>query len=163
MPEETNDTSMEKARSVALRLLKRRPRSRWELQSSLQGREYSAPVQTQVLDELEKAGLIDDERFARYWTEHRVLERQTALRAIETDLLQKGLDEALVQKTLSRVAADVDERRLASEWVERWRALLSGSETDKDRARWKRRLMQRGFSEEDINAALSFPRKREST
>jgi hypothetical protein len=54
-----------RGRDKALRLLSIRSRSRYELESALDGMEIAHQIRDGILGELEETGLIDDARFTR--------------------------------------------------------------------------------------------------
>jgi regulatory protein len=97
------------AKDRALRLLGVRWRSREEIRTRLRQAGYEAPEIDQALDDLERVGLIDDERFAREAVGHQAGNRLAGNRAIRAALRQKGVDPTVVEEAVA-AAGDQDER-----------------------------------------------------
>lgn len=127
----------EVARTIALRKLEQRPRSRHELAKALRERGVPDDVAEQVLDRFTEVRLVDDRAFALAWSESRQRSRHLSRRAIEAELYRKGVDRdtiaeafanhdvedelanahafaATKAKSLERLEPDVARRRLAS-------------------------------------------------
>lgn len=109
----------------ALRLLAVRSRSRHELRGRLLRAGYEADEVDEALNDLESAGLVDDERFARELAEHhrrRGLGRRAGLSALRV----KGVDRDLAERTLEEVQPEDDAElafELARARAERLRSL----------------------------------------
>jgi regulatory protein len=136
----------------ALELLARREHSRRELARKLGARGFPDDVVTLVLDELEQSGALADARFTDTFVRSRVAKGQGPQR-IRAELAQRGIGDADAAEVLR--GADVD-----------WRATIRavrrkrfGPELPRDyaeRARQARFLQYRGFSSEQIRAALEL-------
>lgn len=96
--------TIETAYSRALNYLSYRPRSRAEVERYLQKRDLSENQIEAVAGRLERAGLLDDEAFARYWVENRERNRPKGPRALRYELRDKGIS----NKTIERVLVSVD-------------------------------------------------------
>jgi regulatory protein len=70
----------------------------------LQKRGLSEDQIEPVAQRLERAGLLDDEAFARYWVENREQHRPRGPRALRYELRQKGI----ADKTIDRALASLD-------------------------------------------------------
>jgi regulatory protein len=110
-----------RARERALRLLTYRERSATELAARLAEDAFPQAVAAAVVADLERVGLVDDERFARMTarvlTQIRGMGRSRALRELASkgigpDLAQEVVDEALPRKA-EQTAADDLARALA--------------------------------------------------
>ena len=88
----------------ALNYLSYRPRSRAEMDRYLQKRDLSESQIEAVAGRLERAGLLDDEAFARYWVENRERNQPKGLRALRYELRVKGIS----NETIERVLVSVD-------------------------------------------------------
>ena len=145
-------TEEERARAYLLRLLKHRPRSRYEALTRLQQRGFAHETIESVLEQAARAGILDDATFAQLWVEDRLARRPRSRRALERELRAKGVAPEHIQRAIAR--AELDEqalvRKLIAERLPRLRSL--------DAATRVRRLVgflrRRGFSERVIRHAL---------
>ena len=96
--------AVETAYDRTLNYLSYRPRSRAEVEQYLQKRGLSEAQIEPVAQRLERAGLLDDEAFARFWVENRERHRPKGLRALRYELRQKGIS----RETIDRALASVD-------------------------------------------------------
>ena len=88
----------------ALNYLSYRPRSRAEVDRYLQKRDLPERQVKAVAERLERAGLLDDEAFARFWVENRERNQPKGLRALRYELRVKGIS----NETIERVLVSVD-------------------------------------------------------
>jgi regulatory protein len=135
----------------AVRALARREHSRLELERKLGARGYSTAIIATTLDRLEDSGLLDAGRFCESFVRARVAKGQGPAR-IERELAERGIDAELAGLALTQGSED---------WVAlacRVRRRRFGEalpETYQERARQSRFLQYRGFSMDQIRAALS--------
>ncbi|HRY29406.1 MAG TPA: regulatory protein RecX [Elusimicrobiota bacterium] len=137
---------------TASRLLKLRDRSRTEIEKLLLQRGFGTEEVRETLRRLEEAGLLDDERAARFWIDKGRRAGHGTLRLRET-LAQRDIPEPLIAKALGG-----DERR---DEVARARTVLErqsrrmGKLSPAVRARrLAAHLTRRGFSAECIEQLL---------
>lgn len=88
--QENSDEQEYKARSVALRLLARREHSRQELALKLRQRKLDASIISQVLDDYENEGWLDDSRFADVYSRQRIELGYGPLKVL-AELQQRGI------------------------------------------------------------------------
>jgi regulatory protein len=93
----------EVAYNRALNYLSYRPRSRAEITTYLQRRGESDNQIEAVTSRLERAGLLDDEAFARFWVENRERFRPRGLRALRYELRSKGISDDIIDRLLATV------------------------------------------------------------
>ena len=135
---------------VAVELLARREHSRVELTRKLGARGFPDDVIAAVLDELERSGSLADARFTDSFVRSRVARGQGPQR-IRAELAQRGIADA-----------DAALRGAEVDWLETIRAVRRkrfGPDLPRDyaaRARQARFLQYRGFSSEQIRAALEL-------
>ncbi|WKK61707.1 regulatory protein RecX [Corynebacterium sp. P3-F1] len=109
-----------KVRERALRLLDQRARSRHELRDRLldprrvkEGEDAPDPdLVDDVLDALERAGLIDDKAFAQQWVRQRFERRGKSSAVLRRELQEKGVSAANRENALSLID-ERDEQQLA--------------------------------------------------
>lgn len=100
---------MASALSYALRLLKSRLRSAWEVDQALLRRGVDAEERKQVITELTEQGLLDDMRFGMAWvhTRDRLAPRGRFL--LEQELHTKGIDKATIRLVMEKRAEEMQE------------------------------------------------------
>jgi regulatory protein len=133
--------SREKALAVATELLARRDRSRAWLSAELERRGVAADDRRGALAALERAGYLDDGRFA-CGRASRLAERGYGDAAIRADLERQGVDADRISGALSTLDP---ERERALEIARR-----SGASP-----RTARRLLAKGFAEEAVEMAVA--------
>ncbi len=138
----------EQAKSLCLRLLTARARTRSELEAQLAKREYPEDVSAAVLDRLTKAGLIDDADFAEQWVRSRRAHAGKGKRALAAELRTKGVDDQIIASALADIDADA-ERERAEQLVQS--KLRRETLADGDDLKLMRRLVgmlaRRGYSQ----------------
>lgn len=105
------DDELDKAKRYLLRLLRYRPRSRFEASSRLRRRGYADEVIQGVLVWAEDTGLIDDQAFARLWIADRLERRPCGVLMLRRELREKGVSPDVIEGALNQ--AGVDEEALA--------------------------------------------------
>jgi regulatory protein len=95
------DDAVERAYSAALNFLSYRPRSRGEVGEYFRRKKQDPDTVRAVLERLDRAGLLDDQEFARYWVENRQTFRPRGSLALRTELLQKGVDREVIDTALA--------------------------------------------------------------
>lgn len=91
---------IEVAHERALNFLSYRPRSGDEVRANLREKRYSDSVIEQIIERLERAGLIDDESFARYWVENREQFKPRSSRGLRYELRKKGVEDDAIEAAL---------------------------------------------------------------
>ena len=138
----SNEQQYRKARDAALRLLTHRPRSENEIQTRLNIR-FPDQVVQRVLKVLREQSLVDDEEFARLWTENRNKHSPRSAFAIQRELISKGLPVELAESTVS-IINDVDNAyRVGLKICRR----LSNANYETFHRRMFTHLQRRGFTE----------------
>lgn len=138
-------------RLVAMDALARREHSRYELMSRLSERfDLDREELELVLDELEQDGLLSDRRFAESFVRYRAGRGQGRVR-IRYDLRARGVGDELVSSALQ--SEGVDWFALAADVLVR-RFGPAAPDNYSERAKRMRFLQQRGFSGDEIQAAL---------
>jgi regulatory protein len=91
------------ARTICLRLLDIRARTRAELARELTRRLVPAPAATAVLDRFSELGLIDDAAFADSFAQARHTERGHAGRAIAVALRRRGVADEVINDAIAQI------------------------------------------------------------
>lgn len=135
------------ARTICLRLLTVRARTRVELATALSVRNVPEVAARSVLDRLTSAGLINDRAFADDFVESRHRARGLAARELSRQLRSKGVDAAIVAEAV----AELDpgrERAMARGLVERKLPSMIGLDRQVQTRRLAGLLARKGYSPE---------------
>ena len=103
---------------AALRLLGVRARSRSEMRERLSRRGFEPDVVDDVMDRLDRGGLLDDEDFAAEWVRSRHANSGRGRVALRHELVAKGVDADTIESALADIDPDT-ERSVATGLVER--------------------------------------------
>ena len=145
------EDSREWAYQQALLFLSYRARSEKEIQQNLRKHEMPEEVIEETLERLRKAGLANDNEFARMWVENRNTFRPRSKKALAIELRQKGLNDEAIQDSLS----GVDEEALAYETGLKRATRLKDLERSEFRKKLSEFLARRGFSYSVVASAVS--------
>jgi regulatory protein len=105
----TRDEERRRAINNAVRMLESRSRSRTEILNRLTERGYQEDVIDVVIAQLERAGLIDDQAFAKDWVEVRSRGREPVGKVrLKHELKLKGISTDLLETALSNVDANLE-------------------------------------------------------
>ena len=135
----------------ALRLLAVRSRSRAELQQRLERAGFEPEEVEVAIADLERVGLVDDERFAQELAEHhrrRGDGRRVGLAALRV----KGVDRSLAERVVEESQPE-DEAERAAEVASRRLPRLRGLEPEVRRRRLFDFLLRRGYDFEIARSA----------
>ncbi len=140
----------EKAYNQALSYLEYRPRSRAEIERYLAGKKLDEVVVHDVVERLTRAGLLDDDEFARFWVENRQQFRPRGRMALRYELRLKGLNE----ETISSALGDVDEEESAYNLARAQAQRQSNLAPQELRRKLGQYLTRRGYSYSVIGAVF---------
>jgi regulatory protein len=142
-------------RAYAMRLLSRREYAVRELHSKVcnkwRGQDDIEFLADQLVDDLQQEGSLSDERYVEAFVRSRRQRSQGPLK-IRAELRQKQLPDSLIEQYL-----DSEEQQwldLASAWLARQD---TGNLDFEGRAKFYRRLINRGFSHDQAMSALGKP------
>ncbi|MDO4781106.1 MAG: regulatory protein RecX [Candidatus Saccharibacteria bacterium] len=106
----------------------------------------SSAITERVLERLITKGYLDDVKFARFWFEHRFVQKGTSVRRLKLELAQKGISKEVIDELVAaEIRSDKDE--LAKIIAKKWRKYP-------DRQKFMAYLARQGFSYDDIVTAL---------
>jgi regulatory protein len=165
-PQSTSEHSREEqARSLCLRLLTARARTRDELARQLLKRGYPDDVSRRVLDRLAEVGLVDDADFAEQWVRSRRVYAGKGKRALAAELRNKGVDDDVINTALADIDATAERQRaeqLVADKLRRER--LDEADDTKVARRLVGMLARRGYSQtmafDVVKTALAGERER---
>ncbi len=133
---------VERAYERALNFLSYRPRSEAEVRRRLRKKKVDDEVVEATIERLERAGLLDDREFARYWVENRVQFNPRGARALRHELRGKGVANSVIAEALE----DFDEETAAHRVAEKGARRLAHLEPSDFRRKFKGYMVRRGFS-----------------
>jgi regulatory protein len=126
----------------AIKFLDYRDRSEAEIRVHLNKRDIDERVLDDVIDRLQKSGLVNDRRFATNWVENRIEFRPRGRRALSYELRQRGISEEIIQETLDQINDEDLAYQAAIKKAKNFRSL----EWDDYRKKMSGFLSRRGFS-----------------
>jgi regulatory protein len=132
------------ARSIALRMLERQPRTRAELARGMARRGVPEAAAAAVLDRFTEVGLIDDQAFAAAWVDSRHSGRALGRRALSAELRRRGVDDETVKDAVATLTPE-DEEAAARALVERRLRTMSNVPREAKIRRLVGMLARKGF------------------
>lgn len=133
---------VERAYERALNFLSYRPRSEAEVRRNLRKKNVEPEAIETVVERLTRAGLLNDQEFARYWVANRLQFNPRGVPALRQELRQKGVPASIIADAL----ADFDEETAARKAAEARARRLAHLEEGDFRRRLGAYLARRGFS-----------------
>lgn len=132
----------ESAYERALKFLSYRPRSSDEVRRNL--REHGAPTWAidEALERLERAGLVNDGEFARFWIENRQQFKPRSPQALRYELRSKGVADRVIDEAL----AGLDAEALAYDAARGYLRRLRSADSDGFRRKLGNFLTRQGFA-----------------
>lgn len=155
LEEVTRRGKLLQGRSLCMRLLARRARSRTELKRYLKTKGLEYPTIETVLDQLEKLGLVNDADYARAAAENLVQSGRAGPRAVYSRLRQKGVAADVAHSATDEAMAGQDEEAMARRVAEKRLRSLGGLDVYTRRRRLYAFLARRGFSSESISQVIA--------
>ena len=141
------DAHIDKIYNMALGLIARRPRSRWEIEEYLKRKGLERDEISQVCERLSR--YIDDLEFARAWVSNRRLLKNMSSRKLRLELRAKRVDD----ETVSQVLAEDETDELD---VLRAEVLKRRKQTRyQDDQKLMAYLARQGYGYDDIKSVLS--------
>ena len=131
------------------RYLARREHSIGELRLKLAAKQFDGDEIDVAIERLVAEGLVDDRRFANAFVRSRA-SRLQGPRKIRAELKRRNIAEAVISEAFEE--ADLSWSDIAARWLARQGAWLDDYNS---RAKYYRRLVNRGFSHDQAMDALS--------
>ena len=147
-----NDDERESAYQKALHFLGYRPRSSEEVRQNLTKRGILETFVEETIDRLQRAGLVNDETFARSWVENRNEFHPRSKSALRMELRRKGLSDETIQSVLDE---QTDEEPLAYAAAHKYARRLAGLDWPEFRQKLSGFLARRGFSYSVLSPVVS--------
>jgi regulatory protein len=165
-PQSTSESQEGQARSLCLRLLTARARTRAELAAQLTKRGYPDDLGERVLDRLADVGLVDDRDFAEQWVRSRRVNAGKGKRALASELRTKGVEDEVIADALADIDVDAERTRAEQLVAEKLRRERLADDTDDTKVarRLVAMLARRGYGQsmafDVVKVALAGERER---
>ncbi len=156
-PRSKRPFSEEELYEYAVGALGRRMRSVAELKRLLRLRvetdtEYGRTLLELVIRRLKDQGYLNDAQYAAVYSSLRKENERFGRRRVITDLKAKGVHSEVIERAVNSVYGEVDEEKLAREYLRRKRMQKPGNQ--KQAAKVFRHLVRAGFASKTIFAIL---------
>lgn len=140
------------AHDKALNYLDLRRRSTKEIKDYLYRKDFEPQVIQAVIDRLTRAGLLNDEEFARAWIRDRLLLKPKSKRALSSELFAKGITRETADLVLSELDGDDELDALRGSIERRLRQTKYASRENDDKL--IAALAREGYKYSDIKSCL---------
>lgn len=141
-----------KAKEIAIRLLKTRPRTEAELRRRFSKFKIEQDVQISLIEELRLNRLVDDLRFARLWIAER--KSRFGMERIIRELIAKGVDSAIIEQAMSLEYDVRDEASRIEEILKKRLERLKGLEPNVIKRKLYQYLIRRGFESDLVSEII---------
>ncbi len=146
----TEDKPLRKALGRALNLISYRQRTERELRERLAERSEQDVVDRAV-DYLKEQGLVDDEAFARAWSDSRARNSPRSARAVVRELTSKGIARPIADEAV----LDLDDEETARAAAAKFARRLAGNDYEQFHRRLWQHLQRRGYNGSVARRAVS--------
>ncbi len=96
-----------------------RPRSTYEVRVWLRRKKIPQDMHANLFNTLTRLELINDEKFAKWWIDQRMIFRPKGKKALKFELLKKGIERKIIDRALEDVV--IDEKSIALDLLEKRR------------------------------------------
>ncbi len=145
MAADNPEQSLTAAKSSLDRFLNYRPRSAYEVAAKMKKNGFSEQVISQTVAYLKTTGQINDQQFARLWTESR-LKKPFGIRRIRMELQHKGIDPDIIASILDDAEQNHPQCAAAVDLAKKRLSYYQGLDAVTRRRRLYQYLVRRGFS-----------------
>lgn len=111
----TDEGEKAKALEKVIAFASLRPRSKKEIMDYFRRKNTNVLIHWYLIEKLEKYGLLDDIKFAKWWVEQRLQFKNKSKKDITYELRQKGIDSNTIKNVLDD--SEIDEIKIAKELV----------------------------------------------
>lgn len=146
----SQDKIKARARNNAYALLRQRPRSIYEIKSRLKLKGYDEALIKDVVVSLERAGELDDDRFARLWVESRMRMNPAGDVVLKHELKAKGVSDRIIEAVLAEKSEKYDEYEIALSMAKDRFERLKKLDRRKATKRIYDFLLRRGFAYDNV-------------
>jgi regulatory protein len=133
------------ANTIALNALVARAKSKGELLANLKKRGVEDDVAQATIFRLQESGLINDEEFAKAWTQSRHTSKKLSKRIIAGELRTRGVDQSSIDQALDEIDDESEYRTAFSLGMKKYNT-MSRLEPEVQIRRIQSLLQRKGFS-----------------
>jgi regulatory protein len=133
------------ANTIALNALVARAKSKGELLAHLKKRGVEDDVAQATIFRLQESGLINDEEFAKAWTQSRHTSKKLSKRIIAGELRTRGVDQSSIVQALDEIDDESEYRTAFSLGMKKYNT-MSRLEPEVQIRRIQSLLQRKGFS-----------------
>lgn len=144
---------MSQCRGAALRFLKIRPRSIYELRQKLEAKDFASFDIDETIDYLVSIHLLDDRAFTASWIQYR-LARPFGFRRIVIELKEKGVPAPIIEEAVTAAKDRYAESDVVLELARRRAERLANIDPLKKKKRVGDFLLRRGYSMDVVMKVL---------
>ena len=141
------------ANTIALNALVARAKSKGELLAHLKKRGVEDDVAQATIFRLQENGLINDEEFAKAWTQSRHTSKKLSKRIIAGELRTKGVDQSSIDEALDEIDDESEYRTAFSLGMKKYNT-MSRLEPEVQIRRIQSLLQRKGFSFPTISRVI---------
>ncbi|OCT13747.1 hypothetical protein A8709_19395 [Paenibacillus pectinilyticus] len=138
----------------ALYMVGRRPHSLSEVKRKLKEKGFEAPIIEWASEKLIENKYINDEEFAKMWSDNRVISQRKGRNLIRQELQQKGIHQDVVKSTMESINPDDEYAGALKIARTKWKQ-TSGKTIDRKR-KTGAFLMRRGFTGAIVTKVLGL-------
>jgi regulatory protein len=141
------------ANTIALNALVARAKSKGELLAHLKKRGVEDDVAQATIFRLQENGLINDEEFAKAWTQSRHTSKKLSKRIIAGELRTRGVDQSSIDQALDEIDDESEYRTAFSLGMKKYNT-MSRLEPEVQIRRIQSLLQRKGFSFPTISRVI---------
>ena len=141
------------ANTIALNALVARAKSKGELLAHLKKRGVEDDVAQATIFRLQESGLINDEEFAKAWTQSRHTSKKLSKRIIAGELRTRGVDQSSIDQALDEIDDESEYRTAFSLGMKKYNT-MSRLEPEVQIRRIQSLLQRKGFGFGTISQVL---------
>lgn len=111
----TDEGEKTKALEKVIAFASLRPRSKKEIMDYFRRKNTNVLIHWYLIEKLEKYGLLDDQKFAKWWVEQRLQFKNKSKKDITFELRQKGIATDVIKNVLDD--SEIDELKIAKNLI----------------------------------------------
>jgi len=143
------------AKEIALRFLSYRMRSEKEVRDKLKKKEFAQSLIDEVIKDLKRVNLIDDNEFASAFVRDRISNSPRGKILLKQELWKKGIKKEVIEKVLKEYfKGENEELILAKELLQKRKKRYEGLDQNVAKRRLMSFLLRRGFSYDIVKQVL---------
>lgn len=139
-----------------LRFASLRPRSEKEFRDWLKRKKVHESIITELFSKLKNLEFLDDEKFARWWIESRLMFKSKGPVALKMELQQKGIHQETVKKLIEEIVTEDTQLNMAKKLLEKKKSKFENMEGFEKRKKITEIILSRGFGWDIVRKLTSI-------